>query len=130
MTSDALAIILGDARLLQAKSASLALNNGWKLHSSEPIALTEDFHSTYSMRLQNLRRNHSPHAKQLTQSMEELVRNLQSTSPGTEAVWYTIEGAEEHDFIVLCSKKDVIGCLRTVSQLRVQSNLWKALWKE
>lgn len=129
MTTDELASALEGSPLAQATSAATALRLGWNVEVTQGGTCAE-LATTYVLRLENLRRKSSAHATQLATSTEEFVANLRER--GTAAVmWFQISGTEEHEYMVACSPPGrPIGCMRTVSQLRVDKHRWAELWAE
>jgi len=128
MTRDALARILENCPLLQASAAANALRAGWKIevhHSSMPYEQLADI---YSLRAERLRRTSSAHATQLAESMDEFIANLNQFRHSSH-YFFTISGPEEHEFYVFCSESnEPLGCLRTVSELRVSAERWNEIW--
>jgi hypothetical protein len=124
MMRDALARILENCPLLQASAAANALRAGWKIevhHSSMPYEQLADI---YSLRAERLRRMSSAHATQLAESMDEFIANLNRFRHPSHYFF-----TEEHEFDVFCSESnEPLGCLRTVSKLRVSAERWNEIW--
>lgn len=130
MTSSELAQALGGSPLAQAQSAAVALQEGWHISVAEPSGPCAELAATYSLRLRHIRGKSSAHAVQLAASTEEFVANLREQG-GASGMWFTVSGPAEHEFVVFCSSSGKpLGCMRTVSQLRVSQERWSELWSE
>ena len=130
MTPGELVQALEGSRLAQAEAAAFALREGWRIKAAEPSGPCAELAATYSLRLQHIRKKSSPHALQLATSTEEFVANLRQRTEAT-GTWFTVSGPAEHEFLVFCTASgQLIGCMRTVSQLRVTQERWNALWAE
>lgn len=130
MTPSELAQALEQSSLAQAHSVALALQEGWHISVAERSGSCAELAAIYSLRLQHMRKKSSAHAVQLAVSTEEFVANLREQG-GASGMWFTVSGPAEHEFVVFCSASGKpLGCMRTVSQLRVSQDRWNELWSE
>jgi hypothetical protein len=116
--------------LVQAASAALALHEGWKVEAWPPTSeLNEGLAATYSVRLEHLRSKTSAHAHQLAVSTEEFVINLRKHAEAY-GIWFSVTVEAEYEFAICCEavSGEPLGCLRTVSQLKVSAERWRELW--
>jgi hypothetical protein len=128
MTRDSLARALEDSSLLQGAAAASVLQDGWKIDAHPSATPYQQIASVYSLRSERLRRMRSPHARQLAASTEEFVANL-NQHRASSGNWFTINGPEEHEFLVFCSDSDEpLACLCIVSQLRASTERWTEIW--
>jgi hypothetical protein len=84
----------------------------------------------YRGRAQHLKKFNTPHANALQADTKAFCRNLEITAVEQCRMW-NIEGLG-FDFLVIVEDgtNKILGCLRTVSKLKVDEPTWKELWGE
>jgi hypothetical protein len=122
-----IATILSQAPLACAPEACRALVSGWSLSPLRDVD-AQDLLRTYQIRLVNLQQKPGSHAAQFAQGVSELIANLASAKVAKMTV---LSGPAEHDFAIFLSESgsEVLGCLKTVSKLRVSSERLEQLWQ-
>ena len=117
------------SKLSQSSAALDALRADCACRGSERTVACEHLRSIYTDRLEHLRRYDTVHPKQLANSVEEFLRNLERAGRA-QAVCYEIETPVEFKIIVFVSaeKRDVLGCLKTVSKIAVSPERWREIW--
>ena len=130
MTREQLLQALSISGLAQSSAAVAALSEGWQIEVTASMGSYEELAPTYAQRLEQLRTKvPSAHAAQLAKSTEEFVKHLRVRSNESSGTWFAITGPAEHEFSVFCSSLgEPLGCLRTVSRLRVSAERWVELW--
>jgi hypothetical protein len=124
-----LAESLRNSGLNHAAEAVSALASGWAASSLSPAFSISGLDRIYSIRQAHLLSLPGPHAAQLAKAIGELLANIRS-NPDITASWLRIHGSAEHHFLLLVSDShQVLGCLRTVSQLDVSSERWEEIWQ-
>jgi len=85
--------------------------------------------SIYKRRANHLSHFKTEHAIQLKVSTEELCNNLLSRE-AEQCFLHTLESSSKHEIILVVSQKTnlLLGCLKTVSKLKVSENEWAQLW--
>ena len=123
-----LAELLDASMLASAKEAAGAIRAGWTPGTPLEIGETLELLETYSIRLEHIRKKPGAHAAQLAISTAELVEEL---AKARDVKIIQISGPAEHDFLVYLADGGarVIGCLRTISALRVTPDRWDELWR-
>ena len=84
----------------------------------------------YEFRSEHLSGKNSEHAAQLRDSVNELCDNLRRAD--AENLFFTSVKQGEVNYTLFTDKETgcVLGCLKTISQLKVSPEKWNEIWKE
>ena len=113
------------SKLSHADEAASALASGWGVEPYEETGSAQ-LERIYAIRHDHLLSKPGRHAQQLADSVGEFVAGLRANI-GSSVQTYEIRGPAEHRFMVFCTEDNVLGCLRTVSQLDVSEARWQEL---
>lgn len=129
MTREELALALERTNLLRSADAARGVRAGWEMVWGQSIGSRNELASIYAIRLNYLRSlETSAHATQLADSVEEFVRNLRNELAASGR-WVQVTGPDEVEYSIFCSESgEVLGCMRTMSLLRVSPERWAELW--
>lgn len=129
MTGAQLAAALDRSSLVQAQAVASAIRGGWRVEGGSDRASIEELARTYALRLGHLQGIRSAHAQQLAASVEEFLAELRAHAAESVGTWFTVGSEAEHQFLVFVSASgEPLGCMRTVSQLRVPPHSWREFW--
>ena len=106
-------------------------NEGWGMareFSTQQVACKELL-TTYQIRNSGLTARSSAHARQLHESVNELLANLEKQIDKSCLI-NEVVGDEAHDYIVFYEPKQnmVLGLLKTYSRLDVSEERWNEIW--
>ena len=119
---------LSASNLYAARLAMQALDDGGQIETVESEIDCESLLRTYRIRLEHLKQFDSPHARDLSKTTAEFVANLESYQ-GSKVHSATIQGNRAREYLLFLTQDlSVIGCIQTVSKLKLSEDEWLELW--
>lgn len=97
-------------------------------NSQDPVSCEELLY-IYQQRAEHISQFTTEHAFQLKASIDELCSNL-SKHRKEQCLFHTLKGKAKHQYnlVVLKNSNVLLGCIKTVSKLRVTAQEWEYLW--
>ena len=130
---DSLLLAIQNSTFIEADAIKHEIESGGAIviepHTGK--AKEESLSKTYQVRLNNISKMNGSHAKRLSQSTAEFVKNLNIEKPefiktarlkiipfGSYLIWFTPKYYK------------IIGCMLTVSHNEVNDEIWNEIWGE
>ena len=123
---------ISKSSFIESNSIMSEIESGASIEIRKEIAKAKEEHlsKTYEIRLEHIRSmKGSSHAKRLTESTSEFVKNLNSVEPEfLKTAVVTNKGIGSYLVWLTPDTYNIIGCMYTISQNEVSEKAWEEIW--